>query len=81
LRIFLMDVAKVDRGMLHMGVLEACCKRLFKMFYMFSDICCNRFFRMLHMFSHICCNSMFQIFKLFQSYVAVSVFPCCIYFI
>ena len=46
---FHLDVANVDRGMLHMLHMlqvfsEACCKGLFKMFYLFPDVCCNYFF-------------------------------------
>ena len=87
---FHVDVEKVDRDVADVGsLLEACCKRLFKMFHLFSDICLQAFFIwILHMF-HTCCKSMFQWFQLFQCYVAVSVFMlqvasvlsgCCICF-
>jgi hypothetical protein len=60
LQLFHLDVAKVNRGMLHM--LHICCKCFqrhvasvcLKMFHLFLDICCNRF-----LFGCcICCNSM-----------------------
>jgi hypothetical protein len=40
LQLFHLDVAKVDREMLHMlqAFSEACCKRLFKMLHLFSDV-------------------------------------------
>ena len=60
LEVFHVDVEKVDRDVADVGsLLEACCKRFFKMFHL-SDVCVQAFFIwMLHMF-HTCCKSMFQ---------------------
>jgi hypothetical protein len=42
-QIFHMDVAKVDQDVTHVAsVSEACCKCLFKMFHLFSDVCYKR---------------------------------------
>jgi hypothetical protein len=38
LQLFYLDVVNVS---------DACCKRLFKIFYMFPDICCNHFLSVL----------------------------------
>jgi hypothetical protein len=43
LQLFHLCAAKVDQGMLHMLQVLACCKCLFKIFHLFSDICCNHF--------------------------------------
>jgi hypothetical protein len=41
------------------SVLEACCKRLFKMFHLFPYVCCNLFYLDVAYVSHIYSNSMF----------------------
>jgi hypothetical protein len=46
--LFRFYVAKVERGIVAYvayvtSVSETCCKRLFKMFYLFLDVCCNSF--------------------------------------
>jgi len=42
---------------------KACCKRLFKMFHLFSDVCCNHFYLNVAYVATIC----FQMFQLLQS--------------
>jgi hypothetical protein len=71
-----MDVAKVDRDVAYVAsVSEACCKRLFKMFHLFSDVCCKRFYLDVAYVSHTyVVRVWFKMFQLFQSYVAISVF-------
>jgi hypothetical protein len=40
--VFHTDVAKVDRDVAYVAiVVHLCCKRLFPVFYLFSDICCT----------------------------------------
>jgi hypothetical protein len=75
LQVFHVDVPKVDLDASYVAsLLDACCKRLFKMFHLFSNVCLQAFFIwMFHMF-HTCYKSMFQWFQLFQSYVEASVF-------
>ena len=63
LLLFLMDVVKVDRGILHMlrilqvfvsSVLEAYCKHLFKIFHLFTDVCFNRIYLdVAYVFTHM----------------------------
>ena len=57
---FHMDVAKVDRDVAYVAsVSEACCKRLFKMFYLFQTYVAGVFYLDVAYVSHICCNSIF----------------------
>jgi len=63
-------VAKVDRGMLHMLQVfsEACSKRLFKMFYLFTDVYYNRFLSgcciCFHTYVATVCSKYFSCFSL-----------------
>jgi hypothetical protein len=77
------DFEKVDRDVIYVAsVLEACCKRLFKMFYLFQTYVASVFYLDAAHVSHLCCESMFEMFQLFQSYVAISVISgCCVCFI
>ena len=91
---FHVDVAKVDRVMLQVfqrhvaSVSKACCKRLFKMFYLFQTYVSSVLIWMLHMFhtymsqeyvrnistvSVLCCN------KCFMLQVAIVLSGCCIF--
>jgi hypothetical protein len=74
--VFHMDVAKVDQNVAYVAkcFLEACCKRLFKIFHLFQMYVASVFYLDVVYVSHICCNSMFKIFQLFPSYVAIRVF-------
>ena len=90
LQVFHMDIAKVDRDVAYVAsVSEACCKCLFKMFYLFQTYVASAFYLHVAHVSHLCCKSTFEMFQLFQSYVAISVFMlqfasvlsgCCICF-
>jgi hypothetical protein len=53
LQVFYMDVAYAA------SVSEACCKHLFKVFHLFSDVCCKRLDLDIAYVSHICYKSMF----------------------
>jgi hypothetical protein len=49
--VFRMDVVKVDRDVAYdASVSEACCKRLFKVFYLFQTYVASVLIWMLHMF-------------------------------
>jgi hypothetical protein len=68
------DFRKVDWDVIYVAsVLEACCKRLFKMFHLFQTYVASVFYLDAAYVSHLCCESMFEMFQLFQSYVAISV--------
>jgi hypothetical protein len=57
--VFHVDVAKVDWDVA--SVSEACCKRLFKMFHLFSNVCLQAFFYLdVAYVLPTCCKSMFQ---------------------
>ena len=63
LQVFHMDVTKVDRDVVYVAsVSEACCKRLFKMFYLFQTYVAGVFYLDVAYVSHICCKSMFEMF-------------------
>ena len=82
LQVFHMDVAEVERDVAYVAkysrgmlqVVEACCKCLFKMFYLFRTYVASVFYLDVTYVSHICCKSMFKMFQLFQSYIAISAF-------
>jgi hypothetical protein len=70
-----MDVTKVDCDVAYVAIVsEACCKRLFKIFYLFQTYVASVFYLDVAHVSHLCCKSIFKIFQLFQSYVVISVF-------
>jgi hypothetical protein len=89
LQVFHIDVTKVDRGVVYVAsVLEACCKRLFKIFHLLQTYVANVLNWMLHMFcTYVArvCSKCFSCFTLMLQCVfmlqVVSVsFGCCICF-
>jgi hypothetical protein len=48
------------------SVSDACCKRLFKMFYLFPDICCNRFYLDIAYVSHMLQQNVPKYFSCFS---------------
>jgi hypothetical protein len=56
LHVFHIDVAKVDWDVVYAAmVIHVCYKRLFPMFYLFSDVCCKNVYLDLAYVSHRCC--------------------------
>jgi hypothetical protein len=90
LQVFYVNVAKVDQDVAYVAsVSEACCKRLFKIFHLFSDVCLGAFFYLDVAYVSLMLQEYVPMVSLFQSYVAVSVFMwqvasvlsgCCICF-
>jgi hypothetical protein len=79
LHLFLMDVAKVDRGYC------ICCnyfRGMFKAFVQnvssFQTYVAHVLIWMFAYVSQICCNNMFQMFHLFLKYIASDLSGCCI---
>jgi hypothetical protein len=61
--------------------IHLCCKCVFQMFQLFSNVCCNWFIWMLHMLDWLytyTASVCFQMFRLFQTYVASVLSGCCI---
>jgi hypothetical protein len=74
-QMFQMYVAKVDLDVAM--AIHVCCKCMFQMFRLFSNICCKCFIWMLYMLHWLYtyfCRCMFQIFQLFSNI-------CCKWFI
>jgi hypothetical protein len=79
LQVFHMHVVKVDLYVAYVAMtIHVCCKRLFQMFYLFSDVCCKCVYMDIACISHL---YMLQMFYLDVAYVLqcdwlLSVFRC-----
>jgi hypothetical protein len=64
--VFDIDVAKVDRDVAYVAVAaHVCCKRLFPISSVFSDICCKCVYLDVTDVSHICCKRFIWILRMF----------------